>query len=84
MIRIIPTGWIHAVHTPVDTIVIGGNFIHGLNIARQLDVYALERRTGVPRKFRFPYFEQVCWYAVVHYTRLLQSELIQFCDGFGN
>ncbi len=29
---IIPTGWIHAVYTPRDAIVIGGNFLHGLNI----------------------------------------------------
>lgn len=49
---IIPTGWIHAVFTPVDTIVIGGNFIHGLNISRQLDCVTLENRTDVPLKFR--------------------------------
>ena len=32
----IPTGWIHAVYTPKDSIVFGGNFLHSLNIALQL------------------------------------------------
>lgn len=30
---IIPTGWIHSVYTPMDTIVFGGNFLHSYNIA---------------------------------------------------
>lgn len=33
---LIPTGWIHAVYTPVDSIVFGGNFLHSLNIQLQL------------------------------------------------
>ncbi|RKP24943.1 hypothetical protein SYNPS1DRAFT_4872, partial [Syncephalis pseudoplumigaleata] len=64
---IIPTGWIHAVYTPADAIVIGGNFLHGLHMGRQLDIYALEKRTAVPQSFRFPYFEQLCWYAAMRY-----------------
>lgn len=32
----IPSGWIHSVYTPVDSIVFGGNFLHDLNIAMQL------------------------------------------------
>lgn len=32
----IPTGWIHAVLTPVDSVVFGGNFLHSLNIPLQL------------------------------------------------
>lgn len=32
----IPTGWIHAVLTPVDSLVFGGNFLHTLNIRMQL------------------------------------------------
>lgn len=30
-----PSGWIHSVYTPVDSIVFGGNFLHDLNIAMQ-------------------------------------------------
>ncbi|KAG5643910.1 hypothetical protein DXG03_009481 [Asterophora parasitica] len=29
---IIPAGWIHAVYTPVDTLVFGGNFLHSYNV----------------------------------------------------
>ena len=32
----IPTGWIHAVYTPIDSLVFGGNFLHSLNIQLQL------------------------------------------------
>lgn len=30
--RIIPTGYIHAVYTPMDSIVFGGNFLHSYNV----------------------------------------------------
>jgi lysine-specific demethylase PHF8 len=33
---LIPTGWIHAVLTPVDSLVFGGNFVHSLNIPMQI------------------------------------------------
>lgn len=33
---LVPTGWIHAVYTPVDSLVFGGNFLHSLNISMQL------------------------------------------------
>jgi hypothetical protein len=32
----IPSGWIHAVWTPVDSLVFGGNFLHNHSIATQL------------------------------------------------
>jgi hypothetical protein len=50
---IIPTGWIHAVYTPKDSVVIGGNFLQGLNIGGQIDVYNIENETDVPAKFRY-------------------------------
>ncbi len=33
---LIPAGWIHAVWTPVDTLVFGGNILHSLHIPLQL------------------------------------------------
>ncbi|CDW53554.1 PHD and Cupin 8 domain containing protein [Trichuris trichiura] len=33
---LIPTGWIHAVYTPADSLVYGGNFLHSYNIDLQL------------------------------------------------
>jgi len=70
---IIPSGWIHAVYTPVDSIVVGGNFLHGLDIKLQLDVHCLETRTRVPAKFRFPSFVQLMFYAGVHYYKRMME-----------
>ncbi|KAJ3292096.1 JmjC domain-containing histone demethylation protein 1 [Borealophlyctis nickersoniae] len=70
----IPTGWIHAVYTPKDSVVIGGNFVQGLNIPGQLDIYEIEKRTMVPAKFRFPYFEKMQWYAAKTYLAILRDK----------
>ncbi|KAF9257816.1 jumonji superfamily protein [Marasmius fiardii PR-910] len=59
---IIPAGWIHAVHTPIDTLVFGGNFLHSYSVPTQLRVRDIEFRTQVPKKFRFPLFTKLCWY----------------------
>ena len=48
----IPTGWIHAVYTPVHTIVFGGNFLHSFAIEKQLRVAQTEELTKVPGKYR--------------------------------
>ena len=70
---IIPTGWIHAVYTPVDSLVIGGNFLHGLDMKGQIDVNSIESRTRVPKKFRFPFFKQIMLYAAKEYYRKLKD-----------
>ncbi|XP_012527062.1 histone lysine demethylase PHF8 isoform X4 [Monomorium pharaonis] len=59
----IPTGWIHAVLTPVDSLVFGGNFVHSLNIQMQIQVYELERKMKTPAKFQYPGFETINWFA---------------------
>ncbi|KAJ8585218.1 Clavaminate synthase-like protein [Rhizopogon salebrosus TDB-379] len=71
---IIPTGWIHAVHTPVDSLVFGGNFLHSYNVATQLKVIDIEKATHVPKKFRFPLFVKLCWYVGDKYLRDLRSK----------
>ncbi|XP_013148979.1 PREDICTED: lysine-specific demethylase phf2-like isoform X3 [Papilio polytes] len=38
----IPAGWIHAVLTPCDSLVFGGNFLHSYAVEMQLQVYSLE------------------------------------------
>ena len=43
----IPTGWIHAVYTPQDSIIFGGNFLHSFGIERQLAVASVEDLTHV-------------------------------------
>jgi len=64
---------IHAVYTPEDSLVIGGNFLHGYRIGEQIAIYNIERRTQVPAKFRFPYFEQMLWYASKKYLEKLKG-----------
>ncbi|EJF62505.1 Clavaminate synthase-like protein [Dichomitus squalens LYAD-421 SS1] len=71
---IIPTGWIHAVYTPKDTLVFGGNFLHSYNVPMQLKIREIEIATHVPKKFRFPYFTKLCWYAGEKYLRDLKGK----------
>lgn len=70
---IIPSGWIHAVYTPEDSLIIGGNFLTPINIPTQIHLAKLEIRTKVPQKFRYPFFDRVVWYAALHYSNLLSS-----------
>lgn len=64
---VIPSGWIHAVYTPQDTLVFGGNFLHSFNIPTQLRIYSIEDRTRVPTKFRYPFYYEMCWYVLERY-----------------
>lgn len=66
---IIPSGWIHAVYTPVDTLVIGGNFLTPINMPMQIELTKIEKRTKVPRKFRFPHFTRVLWFTAYYYYK---------------
>lgn len=43
----IPSGWIHGVYTPADSIVFGGNFLHSYGIEKQLQVAHIEEVTHV-------------------------------------
>ncbi|KAF8163101.1 jumonji superfamily protein [Crassisporium funariophilum] len=70
---IIPSGWIHAVYTPVDTLVFGGNFLHSYAVETQIRVRNIEIATQVPKKFRFPMFSRLCWYVGDKYLRDLKS-----------
>lgn len=69
----IPTGWIHAVYTPMDSLVLGGNFLHSYNITLQLRVNEIENQTEVDSKFRFPLYEQMMWYAAFKFTARLKD-----------
>lgn len=68
----IPTGWIHAVYTPTDSLVFGGNFLHSFGILKQLKIALVEDATKVPQKFRYPFFTEMLWYVLARYVyRLL-------------
>ncbi|KAM9795102.1 lysine-specific demethylase 2A [Neosynchiropus ocellatus] len=70
---LIPSGWIHAVYTPEDTLVFGGNFLHSFNIPMQLNIYSIEDRTRVPAKFRYPFYYEMCWYVLERYLYCLTN-----------
>ncbi|GFS13473.1 lysine-specific demethylase [Elysia marginata] len=59
----IPTGWIHAVLTPLDSLVFGGNFLHNYNVPLQLRCHDIERNVSTPEKYMFPSYETMNWYA---------------------
>ncbi len=67
----IPSGWIHAVFTPEDSLVFGGNFLHSFAIEKQIRVAQIEEMTKVPQKFRFPFFTELQWYALDKYVYAL-------------
>ncbi|XP_017266184.1 lysine-specific demethylase 2B isoform X2 [Kryptolebias marmoratus] len=75
----IPSGWIHAVYTPADTLVFGGNILHSFNIPMQFTIHEIENRTKVHSKFRFPFYYEICWYVLERYLNCLtkRSYLIQ-------
>ena len=64
---LIPAGWIHAVWTPEDSLVIGGNFLTRMHYQMQIRVAQIEKATGVARKFRYPQFQKVLWYTALKY-----------------
>ncbi|CAI5755649.1 unnamed protein product [Candida verbasci] len=64
---IIPSGWIHSVHTPEDSIVIGGNYLTLRDMNMQLKINQVEKVTKVPGKFRFPMFNKVVWLSAYYY-----------------
>ncbi|KAF2147125.1 uncharacterized protein K452DRAFT_217652, partial [Aplosporella prunicola CBS 121167] len=81
---LIPSGWIHAVWTPENSLVIGGNFLTRINYAMQIRIAEIEKNTKVARKFRYPHFQKVLWYTVIQYLHLdplPQSVANLFYDG---
>lgn len=60
-------------YTPDDSVVLGGNFLHGLDIPLQLEADAIESRRKVPDKFRFPFFRELHLYAAGNYLAKLRN-----------
>ncbi|KAI9800125.1 MAG: Lysine-specific demethylase 7A [Piccolia ochrophora] len=81
---LIPSGWIHAVWTPEESLVIGGNFLTRMHYGMQIQVAEIEKNTKVPRKFRHPHFQRVLWYTAINYLKddpLPQSVIGLFHEG---
>ncbi|RKO97459.1 hypothetical protein CXG81DRAFT_13302, partial [Caulochytrium protostelioides] len=71
---LIPGGWIHAVFTPCNTMVIGGNFLQSYGIEQQWAVQELETRSKMHSKFRFPMWEALQWYVARDCASRLRAE----------
>ncbi|OWB54519.1 binding protein [[Candida] boidinii] len=63
---ILPSGWIHAVYTAEDSLVIGGNFLTTLNLPTHLKIYEIESNIKVPEKYKFPGFLTIIWLIGYH------------------
>ncbi|KAL1593973.1 JmjC domain-containing histone demethylation protein 1 [Paraconiothyrium brasiliense] len=64
---LIPSGWIHAVWTPEDSLVIGGNFLTRIHYGMQIKVLEIEKNTKVAPKFRYPFFQKLMWLSLIRY-----------------
>ena len=68
---LIPGGWPHAVYTPEDSLVVGGNFVHAANLGLQCLVWRIEDRLSVEASYRYPNFKALCWYAACTFMNSL-------------
>ena len=85
-------GWIHAVYTPVDSLVFGGNFLHSFGMPLQLGIADIEVKTHVSASLLNYIRLFLCAYYVLvylenssvecaHYwTHVMRSVL--FCSSF--
>ena len=76
----IPSGWIHAVFTPKDTLVFGGNFLHSMGAAMQLRVHDIEMATKVPQKYLFPRYKLLYRLFISQMLDRLREELFGWKD----
>lgn len=67
---LIPSGWIHAVWTPANSLVIGGNFLTRMHYLNQFRVFDIEKANKTAQKFRYPHFQKVMWYTVIKYLEM--------------
>lgn len=65
---LIPSGWLHAVYTPLKSVVCGGNFLHSSAFEMQLKVYEIEEELLVPLEIRYPLFQRHMWFILARYV----------------
>eukprot|EP01084_Bolivina_argentea_P272252 463495_1 len=70
----IPSGWIHAVFTPIDSLAFGGNYLNSISIPMQITIHDLEIRSHIPSKFCYPFFKQLFFCVASSIVRDLRAE----------
>merc|ERR1711871_1670363 len=59
-------GYIHAVFSPEDSVVLGGNFMEDAGIRAHFVAAEIESSSGIAPKFCFPNFYELHWYRIAH------------------
>ncbi|GMR30751.1 hypothetical protein PMAYCL1PPCAC_00946, partial [Pristionchus mayeri] len=65
----LPSGWIHAVFTPKDSLVFGGNFIHPRSLEMQLKIIAHENKLNLNKGEKYPQSDQVFLHYIEHVVK---------------
>ncbi|RPB00651.1 hypothetical protein L873DRAFT_759406 [Choiromyces venosus 120613-1] len=63
----IPSGWIHAVYTPRDSLVVGGNFLTRNHYAMQMKIQRIEVITDTKLSQRYPKYTTLMWHLAYNY-----------------
>ena len=69
----LPGGWFHAVSTPEDSVVVGGNYINPLRVRQLITVRKIERRLGISPQAEFPKFDMLMYYAAGDFIKRCQQ-----------
>ena len=69
----LPGGWFHAVSTPEDSVVVGGNFINPLRLKQLLTVREIERQLGISPQAEYPKFNMLMYYAAGDFIKRCQQ-----------
>jgi Bromodomain/JmjC domain, hydroxylase len=69
----IPSGYIHSVFTPADSVVFGGNFLHPYSMREQLMCQAIDERSRLQPAFLFPHFATLYWLYAAHVVHKLRT-----------
>ena len=67
----LPGGWFHAVSTPKDTIVLGGNYINPLRLENALHVVMMEQKLRVGADAKYPKYDMLMYYAACDFVNRL-------------
>ncbi|KAF8367789.1 hypothetical protein PRIPAC_85618 [Pristionchus pacificus] len=73
---LIPSGYVHAVYTPVDSIVFGGNFLTLQGLQMQIEIQKMDTRRELGDLFGYPSFDTVMFYTALTLSKLLN----EFCE----
>ena len=69
----LPGGWFHAVSTPEDSIVLGGNYINPLQLGNALRVVDIEKELRIGRDAMYPKYEMLMYYAACDFIRRIEG-----------